>query len=407
MSMKKRYFKTLVKRNISYLPFTLLGSILLCAFVISLAALMFMNLPLSGSSRKYMVGVVRPPKDEYLDWGMSMLMGNDSIGKVFDYKVVKNEKQAYDLFTSDKLDAYVDFSPGWESSIERGTNDTPIKVVVASGQKGISSILIGKSINTLSDILDYTQTAAFSVYDIAKEQGYAHPDKDSDDFILNTLDLSLDRKEMISVININGSGAGYSSLQSFMAGSALFAMLLMSIIFSPIFFRKNLLVQKLSSAKGVWPFSQVMLEYLTYLLHYLFCLTVIILIGNVAVHAVMGIGILHFLPVLYLISFTFTAMQFMFFEISDGVVSGMILQAGVLAGMSYISGYFYLKTMFPKPIMDLGTAFPTGQAMLMLDKYYHYDSLINPYLLSLTAYAVLCLFISVTARSRKLRGSAS
>lgn len=407
MSMSKRYFKLLIKRNNSYLPFTLPGSIILCFFVIGLAAMIYLNLPLPGSTRKYEIGVVGDSDDKYLNLGVDIIMGHDSIGDVFEYRWTKSEKEAYRLFTHEKIDAYVIFHKGWKDSIETGKNNVPVKVVVASGQKGISSILIGKAIDTLSDFLGITQTSAFSVYEVGLEHGDKNPGKESDDFIVDMLNLTLDRNRMISINNVKSPGGGYSSARNFTEGSTLFAMLLLGIIYSPIFLRRNVLIEKLLKARGVGAYRQVFLEYFSYLLHYLFCLLVVFLIMNAGVTAINHRSILRFIPEIIIVSVAFSSMQFLCFELTEGVVSSLMLQAGALAGMSYISGYFYLKTMFPKPILLLGTVLPTGRALLSLDYSYLYGSSVNGYNLTLLMYAAGFIIVSGFIRSIKLKGSMS
>jgi len=60
--------------------------------------------------------------------------------------------------------------------------------------------------------------------------------------------------------------------------------------------------------------------------------------------------------------FAITAMQFLFFELVDSVVSGVLLQFLGTMGLAYISGCLYPISFFPETIRAIAFATPPGLA---------------------------------------------
>ena len=358
--MKKRFFGTELKRNAYYLPVAVISALALTVLVMALSYVYYTNGPMTQKNRKYIIGVVGNVDEKYLDYGIGMMEKADTSGSIFTYRSLNSEKEAVRLRGQGKIDAYIVVPDGWMSSVVNGRNDKKIKVVTADGQKGMTSILVDRILDTASTLFTDSQSAVFSTQEVLQRLNYKNTDELRDKFNIEIF-LLAERRSRLSRLKQYGEINGLSLPQSVAVGALLFTLLLMGITNTPLFVRRNDTLLRMISAKGAEPSVQVMLSYLAYLAHYMVILA--------AVTAALAIPVSFFrkIPagiffVLIPVAVLFTSFQFFLFEITSGVVNSMLLQFTVAVVMSYVSGYFYMENFFPPVIRTIGKILPTGAA---------------------------------------------
>ncbi len=98
----------------------------------------------------------------------------------------------------------------------------------------------------------------------------------------------------------------------------------------------------------------------------------------------------------------FGAMQFLLYELVEGIVGSILLQFVCGIGMGYLSGYFYPPGFFPDTIQQIGRLLPTGVAL-----GYTHSSLCGGFSWAATGcvvlYGAVFLALAVAARSHRIR----
>lgn len=401
--MKKRFFRTELKRNLHFLPVSVISTVVLVTLIIILALLYYRNGPMTQSQKKYVIGVVGNADEKYLDFGITTMEKIDSTGDMFTYRNLGSEKEAARLRARGKLDAYIVVPDGWMDSVVTGDNDRPIKVVAADGQKGMTSILIDRVLDTASTLFTDSQSAVFSVQDVLKRQGYSDVDSLRDRYNIEVFLLAKNRDDL-SNINLLGEINSLTLTQSVGVGAVLFALLLMGLTNTPLFIRRNDSLLRMVSARGCGPLYQTIISYAAYLIHYFICLTAVFAVVSVPALIVSGINVFAYYPVVLPVAVLFSAFQYFMFEITNGVVNTMLLQFTATAVMSYVSGYFYMQNFFPPVIQAIGKVLPTGIAFSSTASFVS-DGAGNPWYIALTLlYAAAFIMLSFIFRKRKIPG---
>ena len=112
----------------------------------------------------------------------------------------------------------------------------------------------------------------------------------------------------------------------------------------------------------------------------------------------MAVMLLKLLPAVLAI----TALQFLLYELSDSVVSGVLLQFITAIGLAYVSGCLYPISFFPESIRAISAITPSGIARGYLSSLISGDGS-TAQLISLVCYALILLAITVLVRRRRIK----
>jgi ABC-type uncharacterized transport system permease subunit len=99
-----------------------------------------------------------------------------------------------------------------------------------------------------------------------------------------------------------------------------------------------------------------------------------------------------------------TALQFLLYELTDSVVSGVLLQFVCAIGLSYISGCFYPISFFPRSIQLLSSVMPSGIARGYLSALIS-GAECGGELAALMAYTVILLGVAALTRHRRIKNA--
>jgi ABC-type uncharacterized transport system permease subunit len=98
----------------------------------------------------------------------------------------------------------------------------------------------------------------------------------------------------------------------------------------------------------------------------------------------------------------FSAMQFLFYELAQGLVNGILLQFIGSVSMAYLSGFFYPERFFPDTLKRIGEILPTGVALQYTDQSM-LDTIAPGNILGVLLYLVLFLSLSVLVRKHRIQ----
>ena len=96
-----------------------------------------------------------------------------------------------------------------------------------------------------------------------------------------------------------------------------------------------------------------------------------------------------------------TSLQFLLYELTNSIVSGVLLQVICAIGLAYVSGCLYPISFFPKSIQTLSALTPTGMAREHLSSLISGKTEILSALI-LVGYATVLIGIAALVRSRRI-----
>lgn len=371
MSGFTAYLHVQIKRAAKLLPALLAATLLACGCIGGMAAL-YMRDKGAQEQQKFQIAVVGDTSDSYLGFGIFALQAVDDSRFMVDFPTM-TEEEARRALAAGELTAYVEVPEGLVDSIVTGANDQPIRFVGAAGQQGISGILIQELTNVVTTLITRSQSAIYGMQRVLNNHGMGDQWWEATEQLnLRFIDMVLGRTGLAE-LELIGTTGDLSTQGYYLCAMLVFFLLLMGILSSPLFSRRNRELGRLMASKGVGAFRQVAAEYLSCLLLGLCCLLGVFLALGVTIsgefleipewkwlgaEALAGFFV-RLLPVVA----TIVAMQFLFYEMVTGMVNGILLQFICGISMAYLAGCFYPPGFFPDGVRLIGTLLPAGLAL--------------------------------------------
>ena len=372
MSGFRTYLYVQFRRMLKLLPVLMAVTLLVCGGIGIFAVLYLNSDAMTENSRKYQIAVVGDTTDSYLGFGISALSTLDDSRFMVEFPTM-TESEARQALMRGEIAAYTKVPEGLVESIVYGANDAPITFVGATGQKGITGILVEELTEVVSTLIVRSQSAIYGMQRMLRDNGMGDMWWEATESLnLRFIDMVLNRTKLCG-LEVLGLSNGLSTGEYYFCSMLIFFLLLAGINCSPLFARRNRELLRLMASKGVGAFRQVAGEYLAYLVLNLCCLLGIFLVlwpvfGSGAIKfagwAGMDADILAgFYFRLIPVAAAFTAMQFLLYELVTGVVSSILLQFICGITMAYLSGCFYPASMFPDTLKRVGELLPAGVAL--------------------------------------------
>lgn len=369
------YLFAQLKRIWRLLPLQMGVSLVICACVGIVSAMLVAHQAEKGQER-YRIGLVGNVSDSYLGFGIAALQTMDDSRLMIELTEM-SEEEAEAALARGELTAVVRVPEEFLASIVSGENDVRVTYMPAQGQKGLGSMVMGEIADVASTLVTASQSAIYGMQRTLYEQGRAEQvSRETDRLNLMLINLVLSRSDF-GEVEILGYADGLS-METYYGCRMLLLVLLLAGLSGGIFFlnRKDALAGMLR-AGGLGAMHQIAGEYLAYLgfLCAGFLLPVCLLAWGLERRVFslpewerMGAGpFLRLLPFLLAAAAMFAAFQLFLYELSDGIVNGLLLQLICGVGMGYLSGYFYPTAFFPKRLRFLGALLPTGAAARFVD----------------------------------------
>lgn len=358
------------------------------------------------------IGVCGDIQDSYLGIGIVALQQLDSSRFAINFHMLE-EEEAREALENGELTAYLVVPEGFVDSVVRGENYS-IKYYAANGEAGIGTMLMHELAMIISELITKSQSGIYGMQSLCLELGYRDIYWDvTNDLNMQYINLLLDRPSLFEV-EILGVANQLSTQGYYICGFAVLFFMIFGINGCPIFVRKDMSLSKILTTNGVNALTQVLVEWIAYLCMVLCCmLSVFALLGGICEFAnlrvpewrtvdferVFGFG-LSLIPILIML----TAMSFLLHELTDNIISGMLLQFLVAVGLGYVSGCFYPSSFFPETVQWIGKVLPSGAALQYASGCMR-EEISAGIIVAVVAYTIFFLGAVWWLRSRKLAKS--
>lgn len=373
--MKKRYTFLQFKRYLKKFPavFTV-AMITLCV----IAAGLWTGVGKNDGERntKICVGVTGDVDNTYLEVGIYALKNLDSSRFAIEF-LTMTEKEAKKALENREIYGYVHFPKGFVESIERGENK-PATYYVSKNSVNLGSVMTEEISTMVSDLVVEVQRAVYSMRKIARDEGIKKGlGKRAMEMneILVTRVLGRSKLYDIKTIGVRDN----LSFGGYYLGSVITVFLLLwGLFFATALGNRSVHMQRLMKASGVSEYQQIKGElgaFFSFTLFMLFFLLICFYFardyGAAFINELEGTGFFEFavffvkiIPVVSMIC----AMHIFLYEITDNMVSAILLQLMLLLVGGYISGCFYPGFFFPDAVTKAVDFLPVGAAFSYIRK---------------------------------------
>lgn len=373
MSFFERYLTLHFKRTAKVYAVVLVLTLLLLMVVALVGYTILQEKRNDVSFQKMQIGIVGDQEDKLLQMGISMLQVVDTSRFTVEFYTFDSEEDAIQSVQNRKIGAYVVVPEGFAKSLVNGENKKLTYVLAQSGAS-MSSLLTRDVLDVVSNYIIETQAGATAMCDYAESVGYAKADVKSIDLDLSMQYIELvAQRERFATVSEVGLGENLSFVGYYICGLTVFFLLCFGVAGCTLRVKNSAVLDKVLYAKGYGVFTQVLGEYIPYLVATLATLMLpFSLAGVVSCFVDFGVQELKYyllcdymllplklLPAIFLI----TAMQFLLYELVSGVIHAVLLQFTCAIIMGYVSGCFYPIYFMPESIQKVANLLPSGIAI--------------------------------------------
>lgn len=359
-----------MKRVLRFLPAVFVVTLVLVCAIAFIAKGLISDKLDDESRQKVELAICGDMEGSYLGIGVAALQNMDSSRFAINFHTMEVD-EAREALTNGEILAYLELPDDFVDSVVSGEN-LKVKFYFNSSQVGIGTKLMGEMAEVISGLIIKSQNAIYGMQDLCDEYEYYDVYWDATDALnLKYIDIILSRQDFFDV-EILGLSNSLSMPAYYVCGFSVLFFLIFGMNGCAIFIRRDMSLGRMMSANGVGATSQVVVEFLAYLILVIInILGMFCLLGglcefieftipeweSIYFAKVLSFGI-SLLPAVIMIS----AMAFMLYELSGNVVSGMLLQFLAALSLSYISGCFYPASFFPEGVQLIGKILPSGLA---------------------------------------------
>lgn len=407
------YTRLQMARMARYAPFVIAITLIICICLGAALYALIQGNDQSAENTKFAVGIVGEFENDMLGLGISAIKSMDSSQYTLDILEL-DEQTAAEMLRRREIIGYAVIPDGF---VEAAMSGNVGHIDFVTNQNGIDLTTMFKQelLDMISRILVESQDGVYAMQDIILENKvdvskYMHH---TNTLMASYVSMILSRSSALDcqIIGISDelSFGGYM-----FSGLSVLLMLLCGITCCPLFIRRDMALPKLLGANRCSSAAQIFGEYISYL-----CLTILNMLpltvllmlfsGGAAVLIPeldgMGVGgalviFVKFIPAVLAV----TALQFLLYELTDSVVSGVLLQFICAIGLSYISGCFYPISFFPKGIQLLSDLTPSGIARSYLSALISGGEC-GGKLAALIAYTAVLLGLAALTRHRRIKNA--
>ena len=407
------YARLQAARMARYAPFVVAITLLICVCLgVALYALVEGNVK-SAENTKFSVGIVGEFEDDMLGLGIEAIKSMDSSQYTLNILEL-DEKTAAEKLRRREIIGYAVIPDGFVDAAMSG-NVGHIDFVTNQSGIDLTTMFKQEILDMISRILVESQNGVYAMQDIILENKvdvskYMHH---TNTLMASYVSMILGRSSALEcqVVGVSDelSFGGYM-----FSGLSVLLLLICGITCCPLFIKRDMALPRLLSANRISPLSQIAGEYGAYL-----CLTILNTLPIVALLMLFSGGAAALIPeldgmsaggaVMIFVKFipavlAVTALQFLLYELTDSVVSGVLLQFVCAMGLSYISGCFYPISFFPKSIQLLSSLTPSGIARGYLSALIS-GGKCGGELVALVAYTAVLLGLAALTRHRRIKNA--
>ncbi len=400
------YFLLQLKRVVRTLPFVIAITLSLITAICIILSGFISEAQNDGTNQKISVAIVGDTKAEYLGFGISLLQNMDISRHTVDFKEM-SEGEAEKALDKGEIGAYVVIPDGFVKEALSG-NVLRLKFVTSGNPSDIVSIFKSEMLDAISTMLVESQKGVYGMQSVMyKQNDFADWRANTDSLFIDYFGLILNRS-LVYEEEITGISDGLSFSGYIISALTVLFMLICALPFSRLFIRSDSAILKLMKSRSRTEISCILGEYAAYLTAMLICVfsamsLFFLMAGRLPVPELSDMTVsdgavllLSLIPAVLVI----TSFQFLLFEISSNIASGIILQFLTCIALAYIGGCFYPISFFPSAIQALSKLLPSGMA-----RSYISHCLVSNQSIGETAVLLLttALFIFLTATVRKIK----
>ncbi len=368
------YFALQLRRMLRQLPATLLVTVLLLMSAGLLANAMLEKNRADAPVQPLKLGMIGDFDNEYLRFGLFAIQHLDPSRYSADILVFDTEDEARSELLLGRINAYFRIPDTFVESIQRGEIE-PIRYVATSGSVSLGSALTDEIVAAVGELLSATQDAVYGTQHLVEDRLPKMKSWQAGDALGQLyIEQVLDRAAMFET-EILDAPAGMDLAQSMLCGVLVLFLMLWGITAGGVFARREPELAQLLHARGMGAARQTAAELGAYLA--LLLLTLVL----IAVPLLIGIRKLDLEALgLSLRSAAFTrlslrmmgaalmagALQFLLYELSQGVIQSVLLQFLTAMALGYVSGCLYPIRFFPEWMQQAAQWLPTGCAVTFL-----------------------------------------
>lgn len=362
------------------------------------------------SKQKVRIGLVGDLTDTYLGIGFSAVEDIDESRFSIEFLEL-DEQAAENMLNEGDISAYLIVPDKFVDSIVNGDN-MQLTFVMSETSATFSSILMSEVTNAISDIITNSESSIYALMRYSyNEKTIRDIDSKVDKLNIKYIDRILSRSDAIEM-EVRGVSDSLNLIEYYVCGIVTIFLLIFGISCSVLFSEKNLPLGRLMKSRNFGVIQIVLSEYLAFLI--ISCLTVFILafmagaaaeIFLMSGNSIRNLGLVWCIATaVKLIPFIamLAAMQFFLYEMTSGIVSGVLAQFVTAVGLGYISGCFYPYYFFPQTVQNIAAVLPSGIAFKFIRSCMSQTDSGWTMLLSVI-YTVIFIGLSVMVRRRRLQ----
>lgn len=312
-----------------------------------------------GDVIKTRIGIVGTAGDLYLQLGLKAMESVDSSREAIEL-VEMQEQEAEQAMYAGSIDAFIVIPENFMESAMYG-EILPMKFVSTAGSPNIVSMVKEEFSKMIEIMLLEAQKGIYGAGDAMVSQGF------DDSGILGKIsveyvDLVFKRSNMYEA-GISASFRGIGLEGYLLSGIGVTLFLLTCLTFSPVMVREDLSLMRVLRAKGRWISGLTLCDFAFYFL------SLCGVAGVLAIYLVLWMQvplsisvILQILPVVFALG----AMSFLMYELTNSLITGVLLQFFAILVLCFISGCLYPITFFPERVQALAQWLPTGMARIQV-----------------------------------------
>lgn len=374
MSRALSYFRLQLKRFFKLMPvILLLSALLICAIGAAFIGV-FSESESDEQNSLINIGVVGDSDESYLGMAINALRNLDSSRFSISVQTVDSEEAASEMIRKGDLVAYIVLPDDFISEAIAG-NVQKITCVTASGATDFGSQITNELMMTVTEIVRNSQKTVYGFQNAAFDSGMDDRDVYSGgtEVAFDVINLILNRESAYRVDEIGTGGVDYVD-DTLICGMLILLLMLWGITCCTIFTARNSTLDCVLSSKGTSAAAQVLSEYAAYLIFMVATFSVFTAVIYILSPLFPAMPLLEkydfnrLIPGVILPVITISSMQFFLYEVTNGLVTSVMLQFFCAMGLGYISGCVYPAYLFSRGLQDVASCLPAWNCRLWLDE---------------------------------------
>jgi hypothetical protein len=287
-----------------------------------------------------------------------------------------DEKEAEKALLNGALAAYVVLP---ENFIENAINGDvePVRYVTTAGMDNVVTMLKSELTRFVTDVVVYSQKGSYGIYDAMIDHKITGAGQKLDNISIEYVELIFNRSDMYTV-DVLGFSDGMSLAEYFICGLSVLLLLLISLPYAVVYIKKDNSLASLMVSRGYSGTGQLLCEFVSHFASMITLILTVVIFGTLSLKAtsssmptLFGQDVaLAFFVKLLVVLLMVASFNIFVFEITDNIVSGVLVHFFATISLCYVSGCMYPINSLPAVVRTFSVYLPTGVAREFLSSVY-------------------------------------